>query len=147
MNPETSTLRASAGPVPARRRGPSAPAPKSSERARSSRSACRSAVIPSGKSFEVRCRPEQRRNTLLSDFDLSISVGQLVRGEGAERMWNSVIIRCGEEKDGTLAVRVFVSNPDWEELLQVACLRSKPCDPASFTTLVANLDLIASEPD
>ncbi len=138
MNPKTPTLRASAGPLPA---------PKPSERARSSRGACRNAVIQSGKSFEVRCRPEQRRNTLLSDFDLSISVGQLVRGEGAERMWDSVIIRCGEEKDGTLAVRVFVSNPDWEELLQVACLRSKPCDPASFTTLVASLDLIASEPD
>jgi hypothetical protein len=61
-------------------------------------------------------------------------------------MWDSVIIRCAEEADGTLAVRVFISNPDWQEMLQISCIRSKPDDKASLTALGCNLDHIAAGP-
>ena len=67
-------------------------------------------------------------------------MAQRIRKDDLEQMWDSVIVRCSEEDDGTLAVRVFVSNPDWQELLQIACIRSKPDDRESLTALGCNLD-------
>jgi hypothetical protein len=61
----------------------------------------------------------------------------------SERMWDSVIIHGTEEADGTLAVRVFISNPDWQEQLQIACIRSRPDDRESLTALGCNLDHVS----
>jgi hypothetical protein len=40
-------------------------------------------------------------------------------------------------------VRVLVFNPDWDEALQIASLRSRPADPQSLTPLGCNLDHVA----
>jgi len=41
-------------------------------------------------------------------------------------------------------VRVLVSNPDWDERLQIACIESRPDDPDYLIALGTNLDQIPS---
>jgi hypothetical protein len=48
-----------------------------------------------------------------------------------------------EEEGGSLVVRVLVFNPDWDEALQIACIRSRPGDVAGLTALGCNLDHVA----
>lgn len=49
-------------------------------------------------------------------------------------------VRCDEETDGTMTVRVMVSNPVWERRVQIACIRSRPGDERSTMALTCNLD-------
>lgn len=54
----------------------------------------------------------------------SITVGQRVLRDGAEEMWDSVVVLCQEEQDGALAIRIFLCHPDWDEPLEIAVIRS-----------------------
>ena len=45
-----------------------------------------------------------------------------------------------KEEDGTLSVRILVFNADWDEPLQVACIRSRPLDAECLTVLGCNLE-------
>ncbi len=96
--------------------------------------------VSGNKTFQARCEPHDQRYALIATSGLSLFVAQRIRKDDLEQMWDSVIVRCSEEDDGTLAVRVFISNPDWQELLQIACIRSKPDDRESLTALGCNLD-------
>ena len=102
-------------------------------------------ITTGNKSFEVRCEPHDQRHALIATLGLSLSVGQRIRRNGRDQMWDSIIVRCAEEGDGTLAVRILISNPDWEELLQIAHIRSRPDDEESLTALGCNLDHIAEK--
>ena len=95
------------------------------------------------KTFEARCETREQDYALVAVPGLSVCIAQRIRKDDREQMWDSVVIRCAEEPDGTLAVRIFVSNPDWEELLQIACMRSKPGDAENLTPLGCNLDHVA----
>lgn len=89
--------------------------------------------------FVTRC--EARLNDVLFPSNgLTIAAGQLIRQDGLQKIWDSVLLRCEEESDGTLAIRVLIANPDWEQLLQIACIRSRPHDAESRTPLACNLD-------
>jgi hypothetical protein len=70
-------------------------------------------------------------------------VGQRVLRDDAQEIWDSVAVEGKKEQDGTLLVRVIVFNPDWDEPLQIACIRSRPHDPGCLTALGCNLDHIA----
>ncbi len=59
---------------------------------------------------------------------------------GVEETWDSVAVEGREQQDGTLVVRVLVFNPDWDEPLQIACIRSRPHDQECLTPLGCNLD-------
>ena len=94
---------------------------------------------PAAPFFVTRC--EARLNdAFFPSNGLAVTVGQLIRQNGIQKIWESILLRCEEESDGTLAVRVLISNPDWEQLLQIACIRSRPHDPESLTPLACNLD-------
>ena len=71
-----------------------------------------------------------------------VTISQRIRHSDTEGMWDSVVVEGKAEQDGTLVVRVFVSNPDWDERLQIACIRSRPDDRDSLTALGTNLDHI-----
>lgn len=60
----------------------------------------------------------------------SITVGQRILRDGAEEMWDSVVVLCQEEEDGVLAIRVLVCHPDWDEPREIACTRSWTRSPA-----------------
>jgi hypothetical protein len=56
-------------------------------------------------------------------------------------MWDSVSVYAQEDQDGTLIVRVMVFNPDWDEPLQIACIRSRPGEASTDgAALECNLD-------
>ncbi|GEM_PF-3076730 len=92
-----------------------------------------------GPFFVTRCEARMS-DALFPANGLLISVGQLVRESGLQKIWESILLRCEEESDGTLAIRVMVAHPEWEQLLQIACIRSRPHDPESLTPLACNLD-------
>jgi len=73
-----------------------------------------------------------------------VTVSQRIRHHDTQGMWDTVVVEGKAERDGTLVVRVLVFNPDWDERLQIACIRSRPDDPDCLTALNTNLDHIPS---
>ena len=100
-------------------------------------------IVPEKKAFWVRCEPHNPRDSPIGLGGFSAYIGQRVRNNGIEQVWDSVVIHGDEEADGTLAIRVLVSNPDWASLLQIACIRSRPDDRDSLIALGCNLDHIS----
>lgn len=90
--------------------------------------------------FSARCEVRDTSDSFRNVQNLRLSISQRLRTHGVEQSWDTVIIQCGEECDGTLTVRVIISNPDWDEPLQIANLRSRPSDLNSLTALGCNLD-------
>lgn len=93
----------------------------------------------SAGAFTVRCTPRHPQAPYTSP-GLLLSVSQWIRKQGQEELWDSVIVRCDEETDGTMTVRVIVSNPGWEHRLQIACIRSRPGDQQPVMALACNFD-------
>lgn len=93
-----------------------------------------------GRKFEVRCRAGEAGALHTGAESLQIQIGQLVRVDGAEEMWDSIAVYASEDQNGNLVVRVLVFNPDWEEPLQIASITSRPSDRSCLTTLGCNLN-------
>ncbi len=69
---------------------------------------------------------------------------QKIRRAGTEQMFESIGVYCGEEKDGALATRVILLNPDWGAPLQIARIVSRPNDRAEYLAQVGfNLDHVS----
>ena len=92
------------------------------------------------RKFEVHCSAGSAGELHVGTESLSVKIGQRVRMEDAEEMWHSVGVYAEEDSNGNLAIRVLVSNPDWDEPLQIACIRSRPGDGDCQTALRCNLD-------
>src|SRR5215469_18160235 len=106
----------------------------------------RALSVKDNRKFEVRCRAFENGALHVGADSLSIHIGQRVRRDGAEQMWHSVSVYADETEDGNLAIRVLVSNPDWDEPLQVASIVSRPHDYGCRTALGCNLDHITCLP-
>lgn len=94
---------------------------------------------PKGR-FHLSCRATDENRFCVGAESVEVTVGQAIRRHGKQEIWESVGVYAGEEANGTLAVRVVVFNPDWDEPLQIACIRSRPQDEGSQTALGCNLD-------
>jgi len=92
------------------------------------------------RKFQVKCEADAPGGFCVGNDTLSVTVGQRVRMGGIEGMWDSVAVHCKEEDDGTLIVRIVVSNPDWDEPLGIACIRSRPQDTTCLTAIGCCLD-------
>jgi hypothetical protein len=92
-----------------------------------------------GPAFVAQCAPRHPQAPYTSP-GLLLTVSQWIRRGQREQLWESLIIRCDEETDGTMTVRVIVCNPEWDQKLQIACIRSRPGDKESMTSLACNLD-------
>ena len=92
------------------------------------------------RKFEVHCSAGAAGELHVGTESLSVKIGQRVRMDDAEEMWQSVEVYAEEDANGNLVIRVLVSNPDWEEPLQIACIRSRPGDGDCQTALGCNLD-------
>lgn len=90
--------------------------------------------------FSARCEVRDTSSSSKNVQNLRLSISQRLRTHNVEQSWDTVIVQCGEESDGTLTVKVIISNPDWDEPLQIANLRSRPSDLNSLTALGCNLD-------
>jgi hypothetical protein len=93
--------------------------------------------------FRVNCRAEGVGEFGAPGELVVVTVGQKILRRGTTEVWESVGVYAKEEADGTLSVRVVVFNPDWDEPLQIACIRSRPHDPGCLTPLGCCLDHIA----
>ena len=92
------------------------------------------------KQFHVSCEAGTENNFSVGTESVSVRVGQCIRRGASEEIWDSVGVYAGEDGDGNLIVRVLVFNPDWDEPLQIATIRSRPRDEACSTPLGCNLD-------
>jgi hypothetical protein len=100
----------------------------------------RLSLAPRAASFRVSCDAAHTGHFQAETDSLWVRVGQRIRRRGTEEMWDSVAIESTAEQDGTLVLRVIIFNPDWDEPLQIACIRSHPQDLESLTPLGCNLD-------
>ena len=95
-----------------------------------------------GSGFRVDCDADRAGRFRADSESVLVTVSQRIRHLGTEGMWDSVVLESKAEQDGTLVVRIVVSNPDWDERLQIVCIRSRPDDPDCLTALGTNLDHI-----
>ncbi len=78
--------------------------------------------------FKVTCDAGEAGQFQSNAQRASITVGQRILRDGAEEMWDSVVVVCQEEQDGTLAIRVVLCHPDWDEPREIAMIRSSQKD-------------------
>ena len=97
-------------------------------------------AAPDARKFQVRCDADTSGRFCVGTDSLIVHVGQRIFQDGAEDMWDSVSIYTKEHEDGSLVLQVLISNPDWDEPLQIASIRSRPGDRNSLTPLRCNLN-------
>ena len=76
--------------------------------------------------FQVNCDAGGHGQLRVASESLVVNVGQRIVRDGRTEVWDSVVVKCSEEEDGSCIVHVLICNPDWEEPMQLACLRSYP---------------------
>lgn len=94
--------------------------------------------------FRVRCEAGDDNCFRVTTESLTVTVGQRVLREGAPEMWESVSIYAKEDQEGNLVVEVLVFNPDWDEPLRIASIRSRPQDATCLTALGCCLDHVTT---
>ncbi len=77
------------------------------------------------RKFEVQCNANDDGHLHVKTNTLSIRLGQLIRRNGIEEMWESVLILCQVNEDGLLTTKVVVCHPDWDQQLQIANIESR----------------------
>jgi hypothetical protein len=90
--------------------------------------------------FQVQCEAGASGRFRVGTDALSVAVGQRIARNGRAEIWDSVIVQCSEEEEGSDVVRVLLCNPDWNEPLQIACVRSRR-DDGSLNHAVLFFDL------
>lgn len=100
-------------------------------------------ALPADRPFHVSLQAGKVGSCEMNPGVLSVQLAQHVLRSNVQEMWNSVSIFCEQEPTGALVVRVMIFNPDWEEALQIAELRSWPRDRTNLTPLGCNLDHVA----
>jgi len=100
-------------------------------------------TVANESGFRVDCDAGKAGRFRVDTESVWVKVGQRILRHGTREMWDSVTVESKEEQNGMLVVRVLVFNPDWDEPLQIACIRSRPYDPECLTALGCNLDHVA----
>jgi hypothetical protein len=78
--------------------------------------------------FEVRCTAKPNGELHVKTQSLSVAISQSILRNGSEEMWESILIICQREDDGTISSKVIVSHPDWDHNLQIASIKSSCLD-------------------
>ncbi len=90
--------------------------------------------------FHVFCNAGEHGCLCVGSDTLVVNIGQRILRDGRAEMWDSVVVKCCKAEDGSVAVRVLLCNPDWEEPLQIACVRSRlDADLSNQAALVCDL--------
>ena len=90
--------------------------------------------------FQIRCEAGEGNRFGVQTDSITVTLGQRVLREGGLEMWDSVGVYAKQDPEGVLIVEVLVFNPEWDEPLRIACIRSRPEDKSSLTPLVCGLD-------
>jgi hypothetical protein len=76
------------------------------------------------RTFEVRCNASHDGQLQVKTHALSVAVSQLVSRGKTREMWQSILVFCEETEDHCLVTKIIVCHPDWDQNLQIACVRS-----------------------
>ena len=76
------------------------------------------------RKFEVRCNASHDGQLQVRTRSLSVAVSQVINRGKSEEMWQSVLVICEESEEGLLTTKIIVCHPDWDQNLQIACIRS-----------------------
>ena len=85
-------------------------------------------VGPERPKFELRCHAGNAGHLEVVSDAVSVTIGQQIRREGKEEFWDSLLVECKEQDDGSLTVDVVVFHPRWDEPLRIASIQSHPFD-------------------
>ena len=96
--------------------------------------------VKDSRKFEILCDAGKRGKLHVGAEFLSVQLGQRILRNGKEEIWHSIGIYAKEDEQGSLVVRVLVSNPDWDEPLQIASITSRPGDIGCQTALGCDLN-------
>jgi len=70
-------------------------------------------AVSDDRKFEVHCNARDAGELRAGTESLSVTIGQRILRDGAEEMWDSVMIHGDQAADGSLEIRVIVFHPDW----------------------------------
>ncbi len=104
------------------------------------------ATSPNDNPFKIRCKAGDGNRFGVQTDSITVAVGQRVLKEGASEMWDSVGVYAKQTPEGDLIVEVLVFNPDWDEPLRIACIRSRPADRSCLTPLLCGLEHVTPRP-
>jgi hypothetical protein len=94
---------------------------------------------PDGRNFEVRAHAGSAGHLEVGSDSASVRIGQRIRREGQEEIWDSLVVECKERADGTLSVEIVVCHPDWDEPVRIASVESNPkAGPSEASVLTVN---------
>ena len=99
---------------------------------------------PNGGCFRIRCEASDDNRFGVHAESLTVTVGQHVLRNDAVEMWDSVSIYAKHDAEGALVIEVLVFNPDWDEPLRIASIRSRPQDATRLTVLGCCLDHVTT---
>ena len=70
--------------------------------------------------FAVRCEASPAGSLSVASKQLSISVAQGILRDGAEQMWEFVLVLSQQGIDGDLKTRVLLCHPDWDDPVELS---------------------------
>jgi hypothetical protein len=95
------------------------------------------------RKFEIHCDASPNGQLHVKSQGLSVVISQLISNDETQESWRSVLIICEESADGLLTTKVIVCHPDWDQNLQIACIKSRAIGSRSPSRAV-EIDLNAT---
>jgi hypothetical protein len=77
------------------------------------------------RKFEIHCDASPDGQLHAKSQTLSVVISQLISKHETQESWRSVLVICEESEDGLLTTKIIVCHPDWDQNLQIACIRSR----------------------
>jgi hypothetical protein len=74
--------------------------------------------------FQIRCDARQSGALTVVTDQISVTVGQVLRRDGTEQMWDFLLVLSKRKKNGTLVTRVLLCHPHWDDPLEIALIES-----------------------
>jgi hypothetical protein len=90
--------------------------------------------------FQLHCEAGASGHFEIGAKSLSLRIGQRISQHKPPLIWDSVVIRCTYDEEGSLSVKIDICNPCWDEPLQIASVVSRPAARADAPPFM-NFDL------
>jgi hypothetical protein len=78
------------------------------------------------RKFEIRCDAGAEGQLQVRSSGLSVAISHSMTKNTTQEMWQSLIVISEQGENGTLTTKVIVCHPNWDQNLQIACIRSAP---------------------
>jgi hypothetical protein len=88
------------------------------------------------RKFEIHCDASPNGQLHVKSQALSVVISQVISNNKTQESWRSVLVICEESPDGLLTTKIIVCHPEWEQNLQIACIKSRATGPDSASPTV-----------